>query len=198
MQSTESEASEIPAMLDRLGVASPRARWAASNIYIGARSIRGESLRGLQAAAVYASCRLLGVPRTLREVGSACGVKAGEVARIYRKILLLETDLMVPVPDPASFVPDIAKRAMLGSDVEKRAIEILSAMKEAHVGEGRAPTVVAAAVLYQAYSESHPWNPSLRAEGQKSQKSIADAAGVTDVSVRIQLRWIRLLLDRGG
>lgn len=182
-------------MLSQLGVASPRAAWVASNIYLGARDMRGVSLRGLQAAAVYASCRLLGVPKTLKDVASACGLKAGVVARNYRKILL-ETDLRVPIQDPASFVPDIAKRAMLDQGVEKRAIEILSVLKETHVGEGRAPTVVAAAALYQAYSESHPWNPSLRTDGQQSQKSVADAAGVTDVSVRSQLRWIRLLLER--
>ncbi|MDG7012077.1 MAG: hypothetical protein JRN17_03200 [Nitrososphaerota archaeon] len=197
MQSAENEALEIPGMLDRLGVASPRVQWVASNIYLGTGSIRGLPSRGLQAAAVYATCRLLGVPRTLKEVASASGVKAGEVARNYRRVLL-ETNLRVPVQDPASFVPGIAKRAMLDRNVEKRAVEILSAMKEARLGVGRAPQVVAAATLYAAYSELHPTEPSLREPGQPTQKSIADAAGVTEVSVRNQLRWIRRLLDRRG
>ena len=197
MQSPGNEALEIPEMLRRLGVASPRLQWAASNIYQRAKDSHGKgySFAELRAAAVYASCRLLGVPRTLKDVSRASEVKASQVARSYRR-MLVDEDLRVPTPDPASFVPDIARRTGLEPGVERRALEILSSMKEVHVGEGRSPTVVAAAVLYRAYSELHPTEPSLREPGQPTQKSIADAAGVTEVSVRNQLQWIRLLLDR--
>ena len=54
----------------------------------------------------------------------------------------------------------------------------------------RAPTVFAAASLYVAYSELHP----IRAEGQQTQKSIGDAAGVTEVSVRNLSHAIRYSL----
>lgn len=184
-------------MLSRLGVASPRLQWAASNIYQRAKDSHGKgySFAELRAAAVYASCRLFGLPKTLRDVSRVSGVKGAVVARNYRR-MLVDDDLRVPIPDPASFVPPIARRAGLELDVERRALGILSSLKEAHVGEGRSPMVVAAAVLYQAYSELHPTEPSLREPGQPTQKSIADAIGVNEVSIRNQLRWIRLLLDR--
>lgn len=196
MQSAENEVTDIRALLNRLGVASPRAEWAASNIYLSAKCTRGLSFQGLQAAAVYATCRLLGIPRTLREVASASGVKVGEVARNYRMIVSQE-DLKMPIQDPAAYLPGIADRAAVDGDTRRRALEILSAMREAHVGAGKAPSVVAAAALCQAYSELHPMRPELREEGQPTQKSVADAAGVSEVSVRNHLNVIRNMLNHG-
>lgn len=171
---------------------SPRFEWAAVQLYLKAKDRPKSSYKALQAAAVYASCRLLGVPKTLKDVSAATGVRASDIAREYRRMLLYE-DLKVPAPDPIAFVSGIARKAGLEPMVERRAVEILSTLKEARVWVGKAPTVVAAASLYAAYSHLYPvW-----AEGQPTQKSIAEAAGVSELSVRNQSSRIRSILGLG-
>ena len=170
---------EIRSIAGALGVNSPRLEWAAVQLYFKAKEHPGRPSDVLRAAAVYASCRLLGVPKTLKDVSAATGVRACDIAREYRR-MLLDEDLRVRPPDPLAFVPDIARKAGLEPTVERRAVEIISTLKEARAFAGRAPTVFAAASLYVAYTELHP----IRAEGQQTQKGIGDAAGVTEVSVR--------------
>lgn len=188
-------AGEIHDIASRLGAGSKAVEGTAWEIYLRAKGRQGFSHRELRAAAVYASCRLFGIPRTLKDVSAASGVRAAFVARSYRRILLDE-NLKVPVQNPASFVAGIAGRAGLEPAVERRAVEILSTLKDTRAVVGKAPTVVAAASLYAAYLESHPAGPNPGSDGQPNQESIAKAAGVSEVSVRSQLRRVRFLLDR--
>ncbi|MDG7026526.1 MAG: hypothetical protein JRN11_07250 [Nitrososphaerota archaeon] len=168
---------------------SPRLEWAALQLYLKRKDRPKSSYQALRAATVYASCRVLGVPKTLKDVSAATGVKASEIAREYRRILL-EESLRVSQPDSTAFVPDIARRAGLEPTVERRAVEIISTLKEIGATAGKAPTTVAAASLYVAYSELHP----IRTEGEPTQKSIADAAGVCELSVRNRYHAIRSTL----
>jgi transcription initiation factor TFIIB len=200
MQTAAAEAAGIPEILGRLGVANPRIEWTASNIFLRARDYqsRGGPHTRVRAAAVYASCRVLGVPRTLKDVSAATGVRASDIARSYRK-MLLDVDLKVTIPDPTSFVPGIARRAGIDFAVERRAVEILSKLMHAEVSAGKAPAVVAAASLHVAYSELHPAWP--RAGGEPTLKIIAGAAAVSEVSVRNQSDRIRSTLglsERGA
>ena len=181
---------EIPSITVALGVNSPRLEWAAVQLYLRAKDRPKSSYKALRAAAVYASCRLLGVPKTLKDVSAATGVRSSEIAREYRR-MLLEENLKVRAPDPIAFVPDIAHRAGWEPIVERRAVEIISTLKEIGATAGKAPTTVAAASLYIAYSELHP----MRMEGEPTQKSIADAAGVNELSVRNRSHTIRSDLD---
>ena len=180
---------EIHSIAGALGVNSPRLEWAALQLYLKRKNRPKSSYQALRAATVYASCRLLGVPKTLKDVSAATGVRTSDIAREYRRILL-EESLRVRQPDPTAFVPDIARRVGLEPMVERRAIEIISILKEAGATAGKAPTTVAAASLCVAYSEMH----TIRTEGDPTQKSIGDAAGVTEVSVRNRSCAIRSTL----
>lgn len=177
---------EIHSIAGALGVNSPRLEWAALQLYLKRKDRPKSSYQALRAATVYASCRVLGVPKTLKDVSAATGVRASDIAREYRRILL-EESLRVRQPDSTAFVPDIARRAGLEPMVERRAVEIISTLKEIGATAGKAPTTVAAASLYVAYSELHP----IRTEGEPTQKSIADAAGVNELSVRNRSHAIR-------
>ncbi len=137
---------EIRSIAGALGVDNPGLEWAAVQLYFKAKEHPGRPFDVLRAAAVYASCRLLRVPKTLKDVSAATGVRACDIAREYRR-MLLDEDLRVRPPDPLAFVPDIARKAGLEPTVERRAVEILSKLKEARAFAGRAPTVFAAASL---------------------------------------------------
>ena len=175
----------------RLGVTGPAVAETASQIYLAAKKGRirfGYSFRQIQAASVYASCRLFGVPRTIKEVASACNLDFIPLASCYRRVVE-GAGLTMPVQDPASYVSGISSRAGLDPPTERRAVEIVIAARRLRTTEGKAPTAVAAAALYMAYMELHPeesFDPGTRV----TQMDIAEAAGISEVALRNRVRTI--------
>ena len=48
--------------------------------------IRGRSIEGVSAAALYAACRQCNVPRTLDEISNASSMSRNDIGRTYRYI----------------------------------------------------------------------------------------------------------------
>ncbi|WP_048192338.1 transcription initiation factor IIB [Pyrolobus fumarii] len=136
--------------------------------------VRGRSLESVAAAAVYAACRMRGVPVTLDDI--AKHVKGGrkEVARCYR-LLVRELKLRMPVADPIRYVSRIVSLLGLSTRVEAEAIKILMQAKKKGLTAGKDPAGLAAAAIYIA---------ALKLGERRTQKEIAAAAGVTEVTVR--------------
>lgn len=187
----------VGGILDALNLGEHAVQEKAAEIYSMAAggSSQGTASREMPAAAVYASCRLLGIPRTLKEVAVASGVRTKRVAKCYRKILT-DWDIKVPTQDPAAYVPDIAARAGLDAETYMQALDILEAVGRNGLAVGKDPKGVAAAALYEAYAELHP-RPPHGVKAEVTQKDIADAAGVVEVTVRNSSRSIRSVLGRG-
>src|SRR5919204_1250773 len=61
--------------------------------------VRGRTISGVLAAAIYISCREMGISRTLKDIASYSNVKFKEVTKSYR-LLCLELDLKIPIVDP--------------------------------------------------------------------------------------------------
>lgn len=186
------EAAQIQGIMDRLGITSPHFRGKTFEIYLDARDKWGLSHGELQGAAVYASCRLLGFPKTLKEVAVASGMRCKAIARCYRSILL-EFDLKMPVQDPASYLPDIAAKARLDAQTIRLGMEILEAATKARITVAKDPRGMAAAALYEAYAELHQ-RPPHGVKADVTQKTVADAAGVAEVTVRNRSCAIRSVL----
>ncbi len=187
----EDPATAIRDILRRHAVTAPAVAETASEICLAAKKGRmrfGHSFRQIQAASVYASCRLFGVPRTLKEVASVCDLDFVPLASCYRRVVV-GSGLTMPVQDPASYVSGISSRAGLDAPTERRAVEIVIAARRLRTTEGKAPTAVAAAALYMAYMELHPeesFDPGTRV----TQMDIAEAAGISEVTLRNRLRTI--------
>ena len=194
MASVDRETAAIQDIAKRLDISGTAFAETASEIYRRAKVLPGFSSCQLQAACIYASCRLFGIPRMLKDVSTACGVEVVQLARCYRKVVR-NADLRMPVTDPARYAPQIASRAGLDARTERRALEILEAAKNLRMTAGKVPAAVAAAALYAAYTESHPAE-SFDAGGRVTQKDIADAAGVTEATVRNRLREIRYIVEK--
>lgn len=188
-------AAQIQGIMDRLGLTSPYLRGKTLEVYLEVRDSQGISHRETLAAAVYASCRLLGVPKTLKDLAAASGLKAKAIARCYRSILL-DFDLKMPVQDPAAYIPNIAARAGLDPQTVRRGLEILEAAKKAGITAAKDPTGTAAGALYEAYAELHQ-RPPYGVKAEVTQKDIAEAAGVVELTVRNRSHAIRSLLGRG-
>jgi transcription initiation factor TFIIB len=143
--------------------------------------VRGRSIAAITAAAVYAACRGSGTPRALHEIAEAGLVDRKEVARCYR-LLLRELDMHMPIADPLTYVSKIAERTGISGKTQGIAIRILREARNKRAAAGKDPTRLAAAALYIACLQSNE---------KKTQKDIAEAAGVTEVTVRNRYKTLR-------
>lgn len=179
---------ELDKMSEKLGV-SQSVKERAAYIYRKALErglLRGRSIIGISAAALYAAMRDTETPRTLKDIAAANNLNRKAVARDYR-ILLREMDLTMPVADAARNVNRIASRVGLSEKVARRAIEIVRMTEEKEISAGKSPMGLAASSLYLAGV----------IEGEiKTQKEIAEAAGVTEVTVRNRYKGLRADLGK--
>ncbi len=143
--------------------------------------VRGRSIVAIAAAALYAACRKSGTPRTLREISEASLVKKKDIARCYR-LLLRELDIQMPVADPLTYISKIAEKTGISGKTQGLAIQILREAKKRRAAAGKDPMGLAAAALYIA---------CLQNDEKKTQKDIAEAAGVTEVTVRNRYKSLK-------
>ena len=146
--------------------------------------VRGRSIAAIAAASLYASCRITGTPRNLREISDASLVKRKDVARCYR-LLLRKLDIRMPIADPLIYISKIAQRSDVPGFIQAEAVKILNEARSKRVSAGKDPMGLAAAALYIACKQDGK---------KKTQKEIADAAGVTEVTVRNRFKNLKRLL----
>ncbi len=143
--------------------------------------VRGRSITSIIAASLYAACRDCEIPRTLKDVAAVSNVKKKDLARSYR-LLHREMDFKMPVADPIRCVSGIASRAGMSERTQRRAREILLRAKEMKISAGKDPMGFAASALYVACT----------LEGEdKTQKDVAEAARVTEVTIRNRYKGLR-------
>jgi transcription initiation factor TFIIB len=147
--------------------------------------VRGRSIAAIAAAALYAACRGSGTPRTLREIAEASLVDKKDVARCYR-LLLRELGVHMPIADPLTYISKIAENTGISGKTQGLAIQILRDARKRRAAAGKDPMGLAAAALYIACLQSNE---------KKTQKDIAEAAGVTEVTVRNRYKTLRRQLN---
>jgi transcription initiation factor TFIIB len=179
---------ELEKMGEKLGV-SKSVKERAAYIYRKALDrglLRGRSITGITAASLYAALRDTETPRTLKDVAAANNLNKRSVARDYR-ILLREMNLNMPVVDAAKSITRIASQVGLSEKAVRRAFEIVRLTKEKEISSGKAPMGLAASALYLAGV----------LEGEvATQRQMAEAAGVTEVTVRNRYKDLRRSLGR--
>src|SRR5215469_8399954 len=93
------------------------------------RFVLGRSISAALVAAVYASCREMGIPRMLTEIARKSNVKRKSVAKCYRQ-LLLELDLMIPMADPMKCLLTVANKAKVSEKTKYHAINLMTTVIE--------------------------------------------------------------------
>jgi len=147
--------------------------------------VRGRSIPGLIAASLYAACRNTETPRTLTDVANGINIKRKDIARCYR-LLLRELDLKMPVVNPIKCISRISSIAELSEKTKRKAVEILDQATKIELSAGKDPMGLAAAALYL----------SCVINGEnKTQKDIAVAAGVTEVTIRNRYKGLKEALE---
>ena len=143
--------------------------------------LRGRSSSSMLAAAIYASCRELGASRTLRDIATGTDVKRKDISRSYR-ILVTELDIKVPLMDPMKCIVKIGNKAAISEKTKRTAMKTMTELIEAEMSAGKLPMGLAATVLYIS---------CLKNGENKTQKEIADAAGVTEVTIRNRFKDLK-------
>jgi transcription initiation factor TFIIB len=177
--------------LDRLSGAvyiPPQIKEKAALIYRRALDkglVRGRSINSIMAAAIYASCRESGTPRTLSEIAQASLVDKKDVARCYR-LLLQELEVKMPISDPLTYISKIAEKTGISGKTQGAAIEVIREARRKRVVSGKDPMGLAAAALYIACLQNNE---------KITQKDIAEASGVTEVTVRNRYKALKKQLN---
>jgi len=175
--------NELDRVASMLGL-SNNLREAAALLYRKAVSkglIRGRLIESVVAAVVYIICRQYSIPRTLDEISEVSGISKKEIGRTYR-FLKADMGIDMPLTNPVHYVPRFASALKLSGEVQEEAIRILDSAVEKGLISGRGPTGVAAAAVYIA---------GVLLGERRTQKEVADVAGVTEVTIRNRYRELK-------
>jgi transcription initiation factor TFIIB len=142
--------------------------------------IRGRSIESVTAACLYAACRLTNTQRTLKEISKYVSADKMELGRNYR-LIYKELNLSVPRPNARNRIPKIASKARIPQKIQLIASELLKEAEKEKITAGKDPNGLAAAALYIA---------CIQGEVKTTQKTIAIAAGVTEVTIRNRYKGI--------
>jgi len=138
------------------------------------RLIRGRSIQGVTAAALYMACRQCSVARTIDEIAEVSGVDKKEVGRSYR-FLVKELDFFVPPLTPSQYITKFSNQLAMQGKADEIAHKTLTSARTLKLTSGRGPTGIAAAASYIA---------SVLTGERKTQREIAEIAQVTEVTIR--------------
>ncbi|MEM2934413.1 MAG: transcription initiation factor IIB [Methanocellales archaeon] len=179
--------SEIDRIASALGL--PRnIRENAAIIYrkaVDRNLIRGRSIEGVAAGALYASCRQSNVPRTLDEIAQVSRVSRKEVGRTYR-FISRELALMLVPTSPIDYIPRFCSGLNLRGEVQSKAAEIIRQAAAKELTSGRGPTGLAAAAIYIS---------TILCGERRTQREVAEIAGVTEVTIRNRYKELAEELD---
>ncbi len=147
--------------------------------------VRGRSMESVVAGALYAACRRFELPRTLDELSEASGIERKEIGRTYR-FITRELCITILPSNPADYIARFASALRLTAETQSKSVEIIEQAQKVELTSGRGPTGIAAAALYVA---------ALINGEKRTQREVADVAGVTEVTIRNRYKELLDKLD---
>lgn len=179
--------SELDRFKDKLGLSDAVVEKTAY-IYRKAQEkglVRGRTISATVGASLYIACRETGASRTLKDIAQIGNIKRKDLARIYR-IVVMELDLKIPLIDPMKCIVRVSNKANLSERTKRLAMKIMNTVTKTGISAGKDPMGLAASVLYLA---------CLSTGENRTQTDIADAAGVTEVTVRNRYKSLKSQLE---
>lgn len=147
--------------------------------------VRGRSMESVIAACIYAACRSYNIPRTLDEIAATSDVPRKEIGRTYR-FMIRKLGMKVKPSSPKDYISRFSSILHLSPKAQNEALKILKKADVSELTSGRGPAGIAAAALYVA---------ALMNSEKKTQREVADVAGITEVTIRNRYKE---LIDRLG
>jgi transcription initiation factor TFIIB len=128
----------------------------------------------MAATALYAGCRQCNFPRSLDEISKASDISKKEIGRNYR-FLSRNLALRILPTKPQDFLNRFSNKLKLTNASTQKARDLIEKGLETNTITGCSPPGIAAAAIYIA---------SILCDERKTQREIAETAGVTEVTVR--------------
>ena len=146
--------------------------------------VRGRKINSVLAASLYLACREFGIPRSIREIIKANNGKYSETARAYRQILL-HLNIKIPQLNIYKIIEKVGRNANIEDKNIRIALKLMKKLETTGFSAGRDPMGLAGAILYVTL------NFSTNIQAKKvTQSQIAQAAGVSEVTIRATTRQI--------
>ena len=123
----------------------------------------------------------MGVPRTMDEIRLVSNVKKNQLGRDYRD-MVFNLDLSVPPVNHLQYLEKISSRLELDERITRSAVTLMRNLLDLEISAGKDPMGLAAAVLY-IVSQTH--GKTIK------QADFADAAGITEVTLRARCKDIK-------
>ena len=177
--------AELSRLADRLSLSKATIEDAAY-IYrkaLEAKLVRGRSINAVIAASVYAACRNAGMQRNLKDLEEAANIKRKDIARCYRMVVK-NLDLKMKVVDPVNCIARISSLINTKEVTKRYAVKILEEARKKDEVAGKDPMGLAAASIYLA---------CIKCGEDITQRVIAEAAGVTEVTIRNRFKGLKEL-----
>lgn len=173
--------SELNMLKDKLGLSDSLVEEVA-HLYRRVENkgvVRGRTIRGVMVACAYLVCRENGHPRTLKDVSAKSNINRKDIAKNCR-LVMEELGITSSVVDPMKCIVRVANAAQLGERITRHAFNMMSELlRKKTLTAGKNPMGLAASILYIASQEA----------GEiKTQRDMAVAAGVTEVTIRNRIR----------
>ena len=137
------------------------------------------------AACLYAACRSYNIPRTLDEMATASDVERKEIGRTYR-FIIRKLGIKVTQSSPKDYISRFSSLLQLSPKTQNEALNVLKDAEKVELTSGRGPAGIAAAALYVA---------ALMNDEKKTQREVADIAGITEVTIRNRYKELIDKLD---
>jgi transcription initiation factor TFIIB len=147
--------------------------------------VRGRSMESVIAACIYAACRSYNIPRTLDEIASASDVERKEIGRTYR-FIVRKLKIKVTPSSPKDYISRFSSILHLSPKAQNESLKILKRADTSELTSGRGPAGIAAAALYVA---------ALLNDEKRTQREVADVAGITEVTIRNRYKELIERLD---
>jgi transcription initiation factor TFIIB len=141
--------------------------------------VRGRTIRGILVACVYIACRKSGHPRTLKDISAKSNIMRKDIAKNCR-LVMEELGITSYVVDPMKCIVRVANAAHMSERTTRRAFNMMSELlRKRTLTAGKDPMGLATSILYIASKETGD---------TKTQKDMAIAADVTEVTIRNRIR----------
>lgn len=148
---------------------------------LGKGLIKGRSTSAILAAAIYISCREMGAARSLKDISEITDVRRKVISRSYM-FLIQQLEIIMPLIDPIKCIAKIANKANISEKSKRMAMDVMSDLVNTHISAGKRPMSLAATILYLS---------CLRNAEAVTQKDLAEAAGVTEVTIRNRIKELK-------
>jgi transcription initiation factor TFIIB len=136
--------------------------------------VRGRSMESVVAGCLYASCRRFELPRSLDEIAEAANLEKKEVGRTYR-FVIRELELKIIPSNPLDYIPRLISILKLDPKTQSLASELVQKTMNEDLASGKTPNGIAASAIYVA---------AVINGNKKTQREVAGAAGITEVTIR--------------